>query len=141
MLRCPIVCGEPGCGATNVRGTRWCEKHQVSNTAAAARKQYDAERADDETRKMYATARWLNFRGWLISQNPVCQKISNGVRCTRFSFLVHHIWSPRARPDLFTSAAHCVCLCALCHDARAGTPEWRPGVDFVPTVFSPPNFG
>jgi hypothetical protein len=142
MLSAPRACREPGCGKIAERdGGGYCAAHKDVNSSLEARAAFDRDRADDETRKLYATARWLTFRMWLIGQNPICQKINHWVRCTRPSRLVHHIHSPRLRPDLFTSAENCICLCFDCHTPEAGTPSWVAGVDFEPTTFRLPNFG
>jgi hypothetical protein len=141
MFRCPTSCKEPGCRKPSASdGKGFCTEHKGKNSISEARRQFDRDRADDEIRKLYATTRWLTFRGWLIRQNPMCQRIQkDGSRCPNASALVHHLLSPRTRPDLFTAAENCVCLCLDCHTPEAGTPQWRAAVDYVPAVFSLPS--
>lgn len=138
MLRCPTVCGEPGCSATNVRGSRYCIAHQVSNTAAVARKQFDADRADSEIRKMYNSTRWFAFRGMMLARRPICQKMIRGVRCTNPARVIHHLLSPRTHPQFFIDPARVLALCPTCHTPEQGTEHWRPGIDYVDIPFDGP---
>jgi hypothetical protein len=80
---------------------------------------------------MYQRARWKRFRNWLIAKRPVCQRIVKGERCHAASFLVHHIISPRRRPDLFVDEKNTLCLCEHCHPPDEGTEYWRAGIDYV----------
>jgi hypothetical protein len=84
---------------------------------------------------MYASTRWLTFRDVLIRQQGFCQRLWDGVRCQNTPTLVHHLRSPKERPDLFVVPSNCVALCEHCHPTTEGTPTWRTGVDYVPTVF------
>jgi len=90
---------------------------------------------------MYQRAPWPKFRATLLGQNVLCQKLDRGgAQCRNVSTLVHHLISPRVRPDLFVDPGNCVALCAHCHPPDEGTPHWRPGVDFVLTQFRLPSF-
>jgi len=84
----------------------------------------------DAVDRMYHHARWLVFRKWILAGRPICQRIDKGIRCTKASTLVHHLWSPRQRPDLFTSERHVLALCAWCHTDEEGTPHWRAGHEY-----------
>ena len=129
MWSAPQVCR--ACKQPAVRGTFYCAKHTEAPPPS--------QRVRDAVDKMYDTARWATFRAWMLMQNPICQRIVKGEQCHNPSSVVHHLISPRQRPDLFTDPRAVTCLCPTCHDASEGTPTWRPGVDFVPTRFSPPS--
>lgn len=122
MMSSPRSCRE-GCGQPAVKDG-YCKNHQD----AAAR---TFKRIRDEIDKMYGRVRWFHFRGWILSGRPICQRINKGVRCNHASTLVHHLHSPRVRPDLFTSERNVLALCAKCHGPEDGTPWYRAGVDFV----------
>jgi len=98
---------------------------------------YDKMRADDVTRKMYGKSFWRRrYQPAMLANNPICQRLINGEQCHNPATLVHHLLSPRERPDLFTTPSNTVCLCAGCHPGgMESTPLWRPNVDYVPTVF------
>ncbi len=139
MLRCPVAC--PDCGQPSVRGSRFCEAHLVNNSAVARRRDYNKERAQNDTvYQMYRKMRWRRFRDWLWRQNVICQLLRGGVQCTNVSKIAHHLVSPRQRPELFVEASNVVMLCPHCHPDSDGTPHWREGVDFVATKFSAPTF-
>jgi hypothetical protein len=80
---------------------------------------------------MYATTRWTNFRAWLLRQRPLCQRIDSGAVCFAKGKILHHLLSPRIRPELFVDPANIVVLCEHHHPSDEGTPWWRPGVDYV----------
>ena len=95
---------------------------------------YDRQRAaNDPVRKLYNRA-WDKLAGFLKARNPQCQRLIGGIQCQHGSYAVHHLISPTQRPDLFTTMSNLVCLCQYCHPGgTAGTPDWRPGADYVPT--------
>ena len=139
MFRAPVSCREPGCGKPSVRdGQGFCAAHKDKNFSTEARRQFDADRADDEIRRMYATSRWFAWRAFLLARRPMCQRLIDGAPCRHAGHLVHHIYSPRARPDLFTGWDNCVVLCDTCHTPEAGTPSWRPGVDYTYVPYDAP---
>ena len=138
MLRCATVCNQPGCGQPNVRGTRWCDRHQTANVVA----DYDANRrVNDLAYRMYQTTLWRQFRAYMLRLNPICQRLIAGTQCRNAATLVHHLTSPRQRRDLFLTPSNVACLCEHCHPPDEGTPWWKPSVDFVPTIFKIPNVG
>jgi hypothetical protein len=143
MLRSLGPCAEPGCAALNVRGERYCDKHLLKNTQAEAQRDAARQRwKNDDVSRMYSRAPWPSFRTTLIGQNPICQRLlKGGVQCQNWATLVHHLLSPRIRPDLFVSPQNCVALCATCHTPEEGTPHWKVGVDYVPTEYRLPNIG
>jgi hypothetical protein len=137
MLRSPTVCRERGCHDTNVRGSHWCAKHEQSNSFSAER---NFERKNDAVTRMYWREPWPTFRKMLLAHNPLCQRINRGVQCTEPATLVHHLVSPRVRPDLFVVVSNVVALCAACHPTSEGTTWWREGVEFVRTEWKLPSF-
>jgi hypothetical protein len=91
---------------------------------------------------MYSRAPWPAFRLLMLGQNPICQRIQrDGKQCRNAATLVHHLLSPRVRPDLFVDPGNVACLCEHCHPTEEGTPHWRSGVDYIPTQFKPPRVG
>ena len=130
------TCRYAGCRALTREASGYCEDH-VGHAG-------DAERARNRMRKhfdpiwndLYASARWTHFRKVMLRQNPICQRLRGTERCSNVAHLVHHILSPRTRPDLFIDPNNCVCLCgSACHPNTEGTPEWVAGRDFVRTEF------
>lgn len=120
----------PACGKPSVHGSRFCAAHQNDPTVSR-----HAGRVRDAIDRLYHTVRWFKTRHLMLSNNPVCQRLHNGVQCRNGATLVHHLLSPRQRPDLFVVPDNLVALCVNCHPSDEGTPHWREGVDFVPTKF------
>jgi hypothetical protein len=142
MQRFNKSCRFAGCIALTRDKSGYCEKH-ITHAGDAERLRNKMRRENDPIwREMYETARWRHFRKWLINQNVICQRIIGGVQCTNPSYLVHHILSPRVRPDLFTDPTNTVCLCGSgCHPNTESTPDWIAGRDYVKTEFALPSFG
>lgn len=139
MLRAPVSCREPECRQPSApEGKGFCSAHVKTNTFSEQRK---FERKHDLVSRMYWREPWPSFRRMMLGQNYMCQRLYAGVQCPRFATLLHHLLSPRERPDLFVDPMNVVCLCAGCHPTSEGTPLWRVGVEFVKTVFAPPNVG
>lgn len=90
---------------------------------------------------MYGTVCWLGYRLFVLQRRPICQKLIHGVRCRNGATLVHHIISPRTRPDLFTDWDNTLALCADCHTPEASTPHWRRSVDYEYVPFEIPTVG
>src|SRR5579864_3161814 len=107
MFSAPRVCRARTCGQPSVRGSVFCEKH--------SKEPPESQRVRGETDLMYGTVRWFRFRSWLLPQNPMCQKLTKGQPCRNPAHVVHHLISPRVRPDLFIDPANVVCLCDHCH--------------------------
>lgn len=143
MLRCPRVCCEPGCGQPNVRGSRWCAKHQLDNSFFKSRREFNKQRwQKDEVYRQYGGALWRQFRELMLAQNPMCQKIQkDGGHCRYPAKIVHHLISPRERRDLFLEPSNVACVCEFDHPNTEGTPHWRPGIDYFATVFAMPHVG
>jgi 5-methylcytosine-specific restriction enzyme A len=95
---------------------------------------------NDPCRKMYNTSAWFRFRWFVLNRNPICQRIVKGVQCRDAATVVHHLLSPRQRPDLFLEPTNVLCLCAGCHPGgEEGTPLWRVDIDYVPSVIEGPT--
>jgi 5-methylcytosine-specific restriction enzyme A len=136
MLSALRPCNQSGCVQVAVRGSRWCEKHQQTNE----QKERDRIRRDDEINQMYVREPWPSFRRTMIGFNPLCQRLVRGVQCDRAAKIVHHLVSPRQDRSRFVDPTNVVCLCEHCHPNDEGTPWWKPGVDYVATVFRLPSF-
>jgi len=127
MWSAPKTCGAAGCSKPSVQGSAYCEAH-----AKEPPKQTRLSRVVDPVRRLYDTARWKRFRLWILSQRPICQRLIKGARCQEPTNTVHHIRSPRNRPDLFTDPKNVLALCANCHPGGTeDTPDWLPGWDYV----------
>jgi 5-methylcytosine-specific restriction endonuclease McrA len=127
---------------------RTCERDALRNgRCPECAKPLDAKndryRKNDPIRQMYLLARfgWRKFRAYIITRNPVCQRIVTNPltfhqeQCREPAVEVHHLISPRTRPDLFTEPANVVCLCKHCHTKTQGEPEGkRDPQKYVPTM-------
>jgi hypothetical protein len=110
----------------------------LSNPESERQRRLDYNRARyayDEIEKLYRTRAWYRFRDFIRARNPQCQRIVNGVRCLHPATELHHLVSPRVDVTLFLVVSNVVMLCARHHPGgQAGTPHWREGVDYTPTV-------
>ena len=50
----------------------------------------------------------------------MCQRVINGERCHDFATVVHHVLSPRDRPDLFIDESNCRAVCVPHHPTGQG---------------------
>lgn len=124
MKRCPIA-GDAGASEGRKDADRW-------------------RKSNDPVNALYRKASFrVRFRTHVLHRNPICQKIlRSGQQCTNPAWVVHHLISPRECPARFLDATNVVALCESCHPGGAeGTPEWRAGVDYVPSVIEPPAIG
>jgi hypothetical protein len=132
MLLSPTACRE--CGARSTLGG-YCSAHQQP----FARR---FRRVHDDVDKMYGRSRWLVFRKWMLAHNPICQRLDkNREQCNAPARVVHHLNSPRVRPDLFIDPKNVVCVCFNCHPSDEGTMWWRAGVEYVATEWRNPIVG
>jgi len=92
-----------------------CEKHGAQQT----QRQYEAKRSDPVW-MMYQTPRWKVFRQWFLRLNPQCQRIIDGMRCEQIADTVHHLLSPRQRPELFLDADNVKAVCREHHHHGEG---------------------
>jgi len=95
---------------------------------------------NDPCARLYRTTAWFRFRWFVLNRNPICQRIVKGEQCRESATVVHHLLSPRQRPDLFLDPANVLCLCAGCHPGgEEGTPLWQVNTDYVPSVIEAPQ--
>lgn len=126
MWSAPKSCNAAGCGKATVQGSRYCEAHAATSPPS----RYGG-RHKDAVDRLYDKAMWKRFRAWILAQRPICQRINKGERCRFTANTVHHLESPRSRPDLFTEPDNVLALCAGCHPGGdAGTPHWRRGHEY-----------
>ena len=119
-------CKQPGCGARSRNQSGFCDSHQEKNIDS----DYVRTRRKDPTDRLYKLARWAKFRRMVVEQNWQCQRLLGIERCGNIATIVHHLISPRERPDLMFDPSNVACLCAGCHPGGvAGTPDWRVGRD------------
>ncbi len=118
----------------------WRAPRLNSGRSTDSKEQSRFVKKNDHVNRLYELASWGRFKIHVLNRNPICQRIIRGEQCHAPAKVVHHLISPRQRPDLFLDAKNVVCLCPNCHPGgEAGTPEWKEGVDFVPSVISPPT--
>lgn len=138
-VRLERQCRESGCTKRTNDRSGYCADHLRSNTARDKKREYYAEREkNDKVRALYHTAAWARLKRIRFNRNPMCQRLIDGVQCRWRATLLHHLISPRQRPDLFLEPANTVCLCANCHPDTPGTPDWVEGVDYAPSDIAPP---
>lgn len=130
-------CKQPACGTRTRNANGFCDDHQEKNIGT----DYVRARNADPTDRLYKLARWYRFRRMVIEQNWQCQRLLGIEQCGNAATIVHHLISPRERPDLMFDPKNVAALCAGCHPGGvAGTPTWKEGKDYVATVFVMPNF-
>ena len=133
-------CREPLCDERTNRRSGFCELHRRNNYAIEARKKIDHHRKrSDDTWKLYG-GRWEIFKSALLLQgNSICARIIDGKQCHVPVEIFHHLISPKNRPDLMFRRDNVIPLCRQ-HHPIADTPDWKPGVDFVPTQWRATSF-
>ena len=117
----PHYCAAPTCSEKITEG-KYCEKHSPVSPAAQHRKRCDAVRGDDPVRKWYSTARWARFRDAILRFNPICSRLEDGKQCLEPAAVIHHLASPRVRPDLFVTPDNVRAVCAGHHHGAEGEP-------------------
>lgn len=133
-------CREPACRARTNARSGYCQAHEKANTRMEARKNYDAARRDDPINKLYHTPEWPAFRWHVLNRNQICQRIGpDSMQCRNAAKILHHLISPRKRPDLMFDPHNVVAVCENCHPPDEGTPDWIEGRDYVPSVIEPPT--
>lgn len=133
MMRSVSICRENSCPQKAEVGSHYCAKHQKADTRV--------QRVRDDVDRRYSRAPWPGFRLTMLCQNRICQRLDRrGEQCNSPARLVHHLQSPRVRPDLFVEPTNVVSLCEHCHPPDEGTPWWKKGVDYVKGSFRLPHF-
>jgi len=75
-----------------------------------------------------------------MTLNPICQKLDDGAQCHAAGTVLHHLKEPRCNAEFF-DPKNVVMLCPNHHPGgRAGTPDWRVGIDYVETRWEAPCF-
>jgi hypothetical protein len=112
----------------------------VDTSAVNRRRENDRFRKKNDPVNAMYDATWEKCAVLHKNRNPICQRVlRDGRQCTNAVWLVHHLQSPRQRPDLFLVFTNFVSLCEHCHPTSEGTPDWQPGTDFVPSVIESPT--
>ena len=122
------ACSQGGCFKAATKG-RYCEAHAVEN------ERNDANRARmrKEVWKLYANPAWARLKTALLARgNVICAKLTDGQQCRELVEVFHHLLAPEERPDLMYDQNNVIPLCKRHHPPLAGTPDWKPGVDYVP---------
>jgi hypothetical protein len=132
------ACHEPGC----LRWTReaYCPDHIKNNHALRNRAAYDHDRnMTDAVRKMYRSAAWeIRFhQSFFAAGNVICQRLENGVQCRWPVDILHHLISPRRRPDLFFTYSNVVGVCHQHHPVTEGEPVENLGPRLFIDVYVP----
>jgi hypothetical protein len=130
-------CRVGGCRNKTRNAGGWCDEHLKKNPTV----DYARQRGKDEVNRLYRRTMWVRMRSAMLMRNPICTRLSNGAQCQNHSVLVHHLTSPREKPELFVEPRNLVCLCQQCHCNDEGTPWWKPGVDYIENVFQFATFG
>ena len=145
-------CREAGCTERHNNAGGYCEKHRETNTYLIGRRQRALHsKKTDPVWRLYACAAWAkHFRNAFFGNgNVICQKIIDGQRCRFPVDILHHIISPRERPDLMYHAgevlyngivlhSQIVGVCAHHHENSEGEPKEnfaRLNEIYVPTVW------
>ncbi len=114
-------CRERGCFERTNDASGFCAKHQKDNYATRARAAYDSDRKKDPVWRLYNSVAWTKrFRPAFEASNPTCQRIENERVCGRPMEMLHHLLSPRVRPDLFFAWTNIVSVCRQHHPVTAG---------------------
>jgi len=132
----PRACCRKGCKNSTTDGTWVCTECRAADA--------EQHRDRDALRKRTNETTFLrNKRAWrdrvspaVLAHNPICQRLGhNGEQCRRPSRVVHHLKAPGTDAKKFFDIKNLIALCSECHPSSEGTPDWKPGVDFVPTEF------
>lgn len=121
--RPPRPCAEPGCPNNCEYPERFCSDHKKDNL------EHKLKVASQDPR--YNTKEWkIDFMGHLCGDNPFCQRVINGFRCTRKANTGHHILGTYFNgKDIFFDQTYIVATCDGCHPRPAHRDQ---GV-FLPT--------
>jgi hypothetical protein len=139
MWRAVRPCAEPNCVKLPPMGKRYCEQHASDNSRMQAER---FRKTEDDIWKMYNGSRWERFRQAILGQNPICQRLVDGQQCRHVARVVHHVISPRVRPDLFVEPQNVKCVCFFHHSPNEGEPDPSPEAlakIYTPTVWRFPN--
>ena len=118
---CPRMCSL--CHQTAIPGKSRCPQHLDKE------KRHDRERGKTDLRKLYKTPGWRAARLQALSNEPICQRVDNGVRCPQLATTVHHRVDARVlvgeiadtgltqeQWERFLDLTNLECLCKPHHD-------------------------
>lgn len=133
-------CGERGCTERHNNRGRFCAKHEKDNSYLRSRAIHDAKRKADPVWSLYNRDQWRRrFRDAFFGHgNVICQRIVDGERCRHAVEILHHIFSPKKRPDLMYTPSNVVGVCRQHHPITEGEPvESLSRLDeiYVPTIW------
>jgi hypothetical protein len=141
----PKACIRNGCRNTSTDGTWVCASCKAADVERIRVQDVQRKQAD-LSGKLRAKRAWRDrLSPAVIAQNPICQRLCNGLQCRRPSSVVHHRIAPGADAHLFFSVyldgvSQLIALCRDCHAEERdpkGTPGWCEGIHFVRTEFKP----
>jgi hypothetical protein len=134
----PIACR---CGQLAYGGATTCDECKKKTAQSTADR-----RDDDATRKRYNSAAWRRFRAAILAHNVICQAYVEhpttqlAEQCHAPATEIHHLKSPRTRPDKMFTVSNVVVLCKAHHHKGQGEPDGeRDPKKYVPTRFRNPN--
>ena len=106
----PSKCDFPSCHELVPFGEgHYCPAHKGSMRQEAPRR----------NEPFYQSRAWRNVSQLHRRYNPVCQRLENGIQCTRPSKVVHHLQDPSNAPDLSMDWSNLVSVCAEHHAGGA----------------------
>jgi len=121
-------CRQRGCPAVVQSPARHCPKHLTDNTRTRQRRDYDRQRAGEEHRKLYGTARWKRLRMMKLHANPFCElgiicdpEPKTGRRAPATD--VHHLQGIVEHPALAFEWSNLQAACHACHAHVTSTTE------------------
>jgi 5-methylcytosine-specific restriction protein A len=114
-------CAHPGCPRTQQEN--YCEAHRETNNRT---EWYRMRGALNPLRKLYETTAYRRFQAMMRAFNPICQKLVNGVQCTRASKILHHVIPPEVDQSKFLAYTNVIMLCEHHHPNTTGEPDPRP---------------
>lgn len=139
-------CCEPGCTERHRNRGGYCDRHSEDNTYLRRRQARNAEdKKTDPVWRLYACVAWTKYfrQAFFGHGNVICQRIVDGVRCTRKVEILHHIVSPKKQRGLMYTPSNVVGVCKQHHPPTEGEPEEnlpRLGEIYVPTVWKDIKF-
>jgi len=123
--RPPRKCLQLGCRVIGSWRGGYCESHSRQTAGGYNR----------PLEKFYRRKLWYRFRDRFLQLNPICQRIKNGKQCTNAATELHHLKEPKTIQELL-DPKNVTGVCVKHHPGGVpGTPWWKIGIDYVPTVW------
>jgi hypothetical protein len=138
-------CRDRGCTERTNDRSGYCSKHQGNNSYLRTYAERDAARKADPVWRLYHCVQWTKrFRDAFFSYgNVICQRIVDGERCRQSVEILHHILSPKQRPDLMYTPSNIRGVCRQHHPPTEGEPKEnleRLGEIYAPTIWKQLKF-